>query len=209
MARYRDAVCKLCRREGSKLFLKGDHCLTQKCALERKAYIPGEQAHRRTRRLSQYALQLREKQKIKRIYGLLERQFRKCFQEAVREKGITSENFLRLLECRLDNAVYRLGFAASRRAARQLIRHRHFLVNDKIVDIPSYELSPGDIVKVREKSKQLEVIANSLKKSGRGRELPWLSVDKANLSGTLLSLPTREEIPVAVNERLVVELYSK
>ncbi|HDN67491.1 MAG: 30S ribosomal protein S4 [Candidatus Latescibacterota bacterium] len=209
MARYREAVCRLCRREGSKLFLKGDRCFTQKCALERKAHIPGEQAHRMTRRPSQYALQLREKQKIKRIYGLLEKQFKRCFQEAVREKGITSENLLRLLECRLDNVVYRLGFAPSRRAARQLIRHRHFMVNDKVVDIPSYEVSPGDVVKVRDKSKRLEVITNSLKKSGRGRELPWLSVDKAELSGTLLNFPTREEIPIAVNERLVVELYSK
>lgn len=209
MARYRYAVCKLCRREGNKLFLKGDRCLTQKCALERKAYAPGEREHRMARRPSQYVLQLREKQKIKRIYGLLEKQFKNTFQEAARESGITSENLLRLLECRSDNVIYRLGFAPSRKAARQLIRHRHFTINDRVVDIPSYELSLGDVVKVRDKSKQLEAIADSLKKSGRGRELPWLSVDKANFSGTLLSIPSREEIPIAVNERLVVELYSK
>ncbi|OVE78994.1 30S ribosomal protein S4 [bacterium I07] len=210
MARYRAAVCKLCRREGEKLFLKGSRCLTAKCAFEKKGYPPGQ--HGKTRRMgkfSDYGTQLREKQKIKRYYGLLEAQFRETFEKANRKKGITSENMLKMLECRLDNVVFRMGFAPSRSTARQMVRHRHFTVNDTLVDIPSYQVKPDDIVQVRVKSRKLEVVHNSMKRIKEGTQLPWLSLDKANLTGTLLEVPERGDIPVTFNENLVVELYSK
>lgn len=210
MARYREAVCKLCRREGEKLFLKGTRCQTVKCAFEKKAYPPGHLGKtRRIKKLSDYGLQLREKQKIKRYYGLLESQFHNTFVKAVKKKGITSENMLQMLESRLDNTVFRMGFAPSRTAARQLIRHRHFNVNNQLVDIPSFQLKPGDSVQVREKSRKMDIFHTSIRRIKEGRQLPWLSLDKANLQGTLLEIPGRADIPVTFNEKLVVELYSK
>lgn len=209
MARYIGPNCRLCRREGTKLFLKGERCTSDRCSFERRGYAPGQHGQSMTRKRSEYEQQLREKQKAKRIYGVLERQFRNYFKKAERMKGIAGENLIRFLECRLDSLVFRLGFAPSRKAARQLIRHRHFLVNDQIVDIPSYQVSPGDVIKVREKSRKLEGIHDSLAKMGKGKELPWLSVDKVNLTGTLLQAPKRDEIPVPVEERLIVELYSR
>jgi len=210
MARYRAAVCKLCRREGDKLFLKGARCQTAKCAFEKKGYPPGQHGKtRRVRKSSDYGLQLREKQKIKRYYGLLESQFRENFEKANRKKGITSENLLKMLECRLDNIIFRIGFAPSRATARQLVRHRHFTVNDKLVDIPSYQVQPGDVVQVRENSRKMDVFHDSMRRIKEGRQMPWLSLDKAKLSGTYVEVPTRADIPVTFNENLVVELYSK
>lgn len=210
MARYRGAVCKLCRREGEKLFLKGARCQTVKCSFEKKGYPPGHRGKaRRIKKLSDYGLQLREKQKIKRYYGLLETQFRDTFEKANRKKGITSENMLKMLESRLDNTVYRLGFAPSRNTARQLVRHRHFTVNGRLVDIPSYQCKSGDMIQVREKSRKMELIHNAMRRIKEGQELPWLSLDKANLTGKVMDVPSREDIPVTFNENLVVELYSK
>ncbi len=209
MARYTGPVCKLCRREGMKLFLKGTKCQTNKCPMETRAYAPGQ--HGRTRRFkqSEYGMQLREKQKVKRIYGVLERQFRRYFDMASRQKGVTGENLLQILERRLDNVVYRLGFAPSRRAARQLVRHRHFMVNGQIVDIPSYLVKPGDRVQVRPKSRSLEVIHTSMRRVREGRLVPWLELDKANMVGIFREIPSRADIPINVNEQLIVELYSK
>ena len=209
MARYRDANCKLCRREGMKLFLKGSRCYSEKCAFERRAFAPGQHGHMMRRRVSEYGLQLREKQKVRRIYGILEKQFRNYFGEAARRKGVTGSNLLQLLETRLDNVVYRLGFAPSRKAARQLVGHRHFSVNDKVVDIPSYQVRPNDIIQVREKSRQMDVIHMALKDADRSADLPWLRLNKAALNGELVELPKREDIPINVTEQLIVELYSK
>lgn len=210
MARYRDSVCKLCRREGEKLFLKGARCQTAKCSFEKRGYPPGQHGKsHRLKKLSDYGSQLREKQKIKRYYGLLESQFRETFEKASRKKGITSENLLKMLESRMDNIVFRLGFASSRNMARQLVRHRHFMVNNRLVDIPSFQLKPGDVVQVRERSRKLDVIHSSMRRIKKGKQLPWLSLDKANLRGTFLEVPSRADIPVTFNESLVVELYSK
>ncbi|MEJ2193455.1 MAG: 30S ribosomal protein S4 [Ignavibacteriaceae bacterium] len=208
MARYIDSVCKLCRRERQKLFLKGQKCYTEKCPIESRNYPPGEHGQRRRSKVSEYGVQLREKQKIKRIYGLLESQFRNYFKKANKQKGITGENLVKLLESRFDNIVYRLGLAASRKQARQLILHRHFLINERPVDIPSYLLAAGDIIKVRDKSKKLDAIHNSLK---RVKDTPysWLTIDKANLTGTYVQIPEREDVPLNANEQLVIELYSK
>lgn len=208
MARYTDSVCKLCRREKEKLFLKGQKCFTEKCPIENKNYPPGQHGVSRRTKVSEYGIQLREKQKIKRIYGLLETQFRNYFQRANKQKGITGENLVKLLERRLDNVVFRFGFASSRKQARQLIRHRHLSVNNGIVDIPSYIVSPGDIVQIREKSKKLDAIHDSLKRI-KDSTYSWLSVDKAALAGTFVQIPEREEVPLNANEQLVVELYSK
>jgi len=208
MARYIDSVCKLCRRERQKLFLKGQKCYTEKCPIESRNYPPGEHGQSRRSKVSEYGIQLREKQKIKRIYGLLETQFRNYFKKANKQKGITGENLIKLLECRFDNIVYRLGLAASRKQARQLIRHRHFLINERLVDIPSYSLSAGDIIKVRDKSKKLDAIHNSLKRV-KDTAYSWLTIDKANLTGTYVQIPEREEVPLNANEQLVIELYSK
>lgn len=208
MARYRDANCKLCRREGEKLFLKGSRCYGEKCAFERRAYSPGEHGRATRRKGSEYALRLREKQKVRRIYGILERQFRNYFHRAEKQKGVTGENLLRMLECRLDNVVYRLGFAPSRKTSRQLVLHRHFLVNNHIVNIPSFLLKPGDIVSVREKSQSLDLIHQALRE-GRAGDLPYLRIDKAHLQGELLEYPKRIDIPLLVQEQLIVELYSK
>jgi small subunit ribosomal protein S4 len=209
MARDTGADCKLCRREGLKLFLKGTKCTSDKCPFDKKGYAPGQ--HGRTRRFkqSEYSVQLREKQKVKRIYGLLERQFHTYFERAERLKGITGENLLRLLETRLDNVVYRLGLAPSRTTARQLVRHRHVMVNGELVDIPSYQLKAGDEIRIREKSRQLEVIHSAMKRVRDGKMVSWLSLDKAAMQGTILEQPARDAIPVNVNEKLIVELYSK
>ena len=209
MARYRDPNCKLCRREGMKLFLKGSRCTSDKCAFERRGYAPGQHGQSGRRKGSEYGFQLREKQKIRRIYGILEKQFRNYFKTAAQQKGITGENLLVLLECRMDNMVYRLGFAPSRKAARQLILHRHFSVNDKTVDIPSYQVRPGDVVRVRDKSRNLDIIHSSLKEVGKVFDYPWLRLDKAKMEGELLERPKRLDIPVTVQEQMVVELYSK
>lgn len=209
MARYRDAQCRLCRREGEKLFLKGDRCVTDKCAFERRGYAPGQHGHDSRRKISDYGLQLREKQKARRMYGILERQFRNYYEKAARQRGITGENLLRLLESRLDNVIYRLGFAPSRNTARQLVRHRHFMINERIVDIPSYQVKAGDIVQVRDKSQKLAAIQAALKRIDRRTELPWLHVDKTKMTGQILSMPKREEIPTPIQEHLIVGLYSK
>ncbi|RMI17174.1 MAG: 30S ribosomal protein S4 [Calditrichaeota bacterium] len=209
MARYTGPVCKLCRREGEKLFLKGSKCLTAKCPFEKRSYPPGQHGTGRRPKMSEYGIQLREKQKVKRIYGVLERQFHNYYERATRQKGVTGENLLRLLERRLDNVVYRLGFAPSRKAARQLVLHRHFLVNGRKVSIPSYLVKPGDVISVREKSRKLQVIHEALRRTKDDALPSWLRVDKAKIEGEMLELPSREEIPIEVQENLIVELYSK
>jgi small subunit ribosomal protein S4 len=209
MARYRDANCKLCRREGMKLFLKGSRCLSEKCAFDRRGYAPGQHGQRGRRKGSEYGLQLREKQKVRRIYGVLENQFSNYFEKAAAKKGITGEILLQFLECRLDNMVYRLGFAPSRKAARQLVRHSHFLVDGKKVNIPSYEVRPGNVISVREKSRNLDIIHSSLKDTSKGVDLDWLKLDKVKMEGQLLEVPERTKIPVLVQEQMIVELYSK
>ncbi len=208
MARYTGADCRLCRREGIKLFLKGDRCYSAKCAVERRPYPPGMAGRKRVRD-SEYRVQLREKQKAKRVYGVLEKQFRGYYQVASRQTGITGENLLRILETRLDNVVYRLGFAASRDEARQLIRHRHFTVNGRVVTIPSYRVRPSDIVAVSEKAKDFTVIKAAILSSAKIEVPGWLEVDVENLAGKVLSLPVRDQIDLPVREQLIVELYSK
>ena len=208
MARYTGADCRLCRREGIKLFLKGDRCYGDKCAIERRPYPPGQAGKKRPRD-SEYRVQLREKQKTKRIYGLLEKQFRGYYKIASRQPGITGENLLRLLESRLDNVVYRLGFAKSRDEARQIVRHNHITVNGRRVNIPSYRVRPGDLVAVGAKSRDLLVIKTSLISSEKIEVPGWLEVDIEKLHGKVLSLPTREMIDAPVREQLIVELYSK
>jgi small subunit ribosomal protein S4 len=206
MARYTGPSCRVCRREGMKLFLKGDRCYTGKCALARREYAPGQHGQQR-KKMSEYGLQLREKQKAKKFYGILEAQFRKYFDMAVNQKGITGENLLRILESRLDNVVYRLGYADSRAESRQLVRHAHFLVNGKKVNIPSYLVAPGDRVEVREKSKNIETIKAVAEMT---RSVPkWLEINKETMVGQVVSLPTREEVDLPVKEHYIVELYSK
>ena len=208
MARYSGSVCRLCRREGLKLFLKGERCYTDKCAVERRPYPPGQHGQRRTKH-SDYGIQLREKQKVKRIYGLLEKQFRNTFVLAAKRKGVTGELLLQLLERRLDNIVVRLGFAASHAEARQLVRHGHYTVNGKKVNIPSYEVYEGDVIAVREKSRKVSRITESLEAVER-RGIPnWLNLDKDNYSGTVKALPVRADVTMPINESLIVELYSK
>lgn len=208
MARYKESVCKLCRREGMKLFLKGDRCYSDKCAIERREYPPGQHGQGRSK-FSEYGSQLREKQKIRRIYGILERQFRKIFREADRRKGISGENLIQLLESRLDNMVYRFGFANSRAEARLLVTQGHFLVNGKPVNIPSYSVKTGNVISVKEKSRKVVRIQGSLEAVQR-RGLPeWLDLDIANQTGTVKMLPVRNQITMPMNEHLVVELYSK
>lgn len=208
MARDTGAVCRLCRREGEKLFLKGERCYTSKCAVERREGGPG--VHGRGRQaFSDYKIQLRQKQKVKRIYGLLEKQFREVYEDAARKKGVTGTEMLLNLERRLDNIVYRLGFGVSRREARQLVTHEHVLVNGKVVSIPSYYLSPGDVVEIKEKSKKNLGITASMQ-SAEGRSIPeWLSLDKAAVRGTFKTMPTRDQMPQNINEQLIVELYSR
>ena len=209
MGRYIDASCRLCRRERQKLFLKGTKCFTEKCPVERRAYPPGQHGQTRRQKISEYGVQLREKQKIRRTYGLQENQFRNYFEKALRQTGRTGEMLVKMLECRLDNVVYRMGFAPSRKAGRQLITHGHLMVNNKSVTIPSFLLKAGDIVQVRDVSKKLDVIHSSMKRMKDNAMLPWLSLDKATMSGTFLNVPERADIPLNANEQLVVELYSK
>ena len=209
MARYTDAKCKLCRREGDKLFLKGERCFGDRCAIEKRPYPPGQHGRSRRRKPSEFGIQLREKQKLRRIYGVLEKPFRNYFAEAARRTGVTGTNLLQLLEGRLDNMVYRMGFAPSRASARQLVNHRHFLVNDRIVDRVSYQVGPGDRITLREKSRKNPFIVESVKGStGKGR-VSYVTLDDKAFEGTYVSVPERGEIPVNVQEQLVVELYSK
>ena len=209
--RYTGPVCRQCRREGTKLFLKGTKCFTEKCPVERRPYAPGQHGQNtaRRRKTSEYAKQLREKQKIKRIYGVSERQFRNTFEKVSTLPGITGHNLLAALEMRLDNIVYRMGFAASRKAARQLIRHRHVEVNQKSVDIPSYQVRPGEEVRVRQKSREVVGIQAAMDQAWRGAPLAWIAVDRESFSGRMLEKPQRASIPIAAQEQLVVELYSK
>ena len=209
MARYTGSVCRLCRREGTKLFLKGDRCYGPKCAVAaRPNTIPGEHAQARQRKQSEYGMQLREKQKAKRAYGVLENQFHRYFETAERQKGITGENLLILLERRLDNVVYRMGFGASRPQARQIVRHGHILVNGKKVDIPSYLVDVNDVITVREKSAEADHF--KALREGTGRVIPkWLTVDNANLKATVAAMPAREDVDLSLQEQLIVELYSR
>lgn len=208
MARYVEAACKLCRREGEKLYLKGERCYTPKCSVSKRAYAPGQQGQAR-KKMSEYGIQLREKQKLRRIYGILERQFSGYFTLAERKKGITGENLLQILESRLDNVAYRLGFGVSRKEARQLVRHGHFLVNGKKVNIPSFLVKPGDVITVKETSLGSEKIKQNLQNAA-GRNLPeWIEYDANQQSAKIKGLPTREQIDIPVREHLIVELYSR
>ena len=208
MARYTDAVCRLCRRESQKLFLKGDRCYSEKCALNRRATPPGQHGKGR-RKPSEYGLQLREKQKARRYYGVLESQFRKYFEMAEKKSGVTGENLLRILESRLDNVVYRLGFAMSRPEARQLVGHGHFTVNGKKVDIPSYLVSEGDVIAIRQKSKGGEKFKVVLDSNSAKPVPAWLDLDRDNSSAKILNLPSRDQVDLPLQETLIVELYSK
>ena len=208
MARYRGPVSRLCRREGMKLYLKGSKCYTKKCPFERRGTPPGQHGIRR-RKMSNYGIQLREKQKVRRMYGVLEQQFRGYYKKAARQGGVTGENLLRMLELRLDNLIYRLGIASSRSQARQLILHGHFAVNGRTVTIPSYQCKGGDKIEVREKSKKLDIVKAALESRDPSALVGWLNVDKDKLTATVVSVPTRQEIPVPMNEQLIVELYSK
>jgi small subunit ribosomal protein S4 len=210
MSRYTGPVCRLCRREGEKLFLKGKRCFTEKCAIERKAHPPGQHGTgRRRRRQSEYAVQLREKQKVKRIYGMAEKQFRALFVKASRVPGVTGENLLVALESRLDNIVYRLGFAPSRKAARQLVRHRHVRVDGRMLDVPSYAVTPGAEVSVALHARGLPVVKEAIEDRRSRDQLSWLGVDYDTATGRMLERPSRADIPLAVEEQLIVELYSK
>jgi small subunit ribosomal protein S4 len=208
LARYTESVCRLCRRENLKLFLKGERCYTDKCAIERRNYPPGQHGQGRPK-FSEYSIQLREKQKVKRIYGLMESQFRRTFDQASRIKGITGETLLVFLERRLDNVTYRLGFASSRAEARLLVRHGHILVNGKRVNIPSYQVRVGDMVSVKEQSRQMARILTAMEGVQRRGVPEWAELDRDNCSGRIKILPTRSDITMPINEKLIVELYSK
>jgi len=209
MARYTGPSCKLCRRERMKLFLKGTKCFSDKCPIEDRNYPPGQHGLSRRSRISDYAIQLREKQKVRKTYGVLENQFRRYFEEASKKTGVTGDNLVKLLERRFDNTVYRLGLAPSRKAARQLILHRHFTINGNSVNIPSYLLKSGDSIQVRDKSKKLELIHDSMKRIKDNMMVSWLTLDKANMKGVFMKEPERAEVPFIANEQLIVELYSK
>jgi small subunit ribosomal protein S4 len=211
MARYTGPSCRQCRREGAKLFLKGTKCFTEKCPVERRPYAPGQhgQATARRKKMSEFAKQLREKQKIKRIYGVSEKQFRNTFERVSTQAGITGHNLLAALETRLDNVVYRMGFAPSRKAARQLIRHRHIEVKGRLLDIPSYQVRPGEEVRVKQSSRELVLVLSAMEQAARGATPSWIAVDKESFSGRVLEKPMRQAIPLAAQEQLVVELYSK
>ncbi len=209
MARYTDSSCKLCRRENLRLYLKGDRCYGDKCGFERRSYAPGQHGQRRGGKLSDYRIQLREKQKVKRIYGLLEKQFRGYYYRADKQKGITGTNLLILLESRLDNVVYRMGFAASRKQARQLVRHNHFLVNNRKVNIPSYQVRPGDEIAAKDKSKKVPQVVEAMETVVRRGIPDWIDVDKEKVKGMLKALPNREDLTMPIQEQLIIELYSK
>ena len=208
MARYTNAVCRLCRREGQKLFLKGDRCYTEKCSVDRRSYPPGEHGQGR-RKASEYGLQLREKQKAKRYYGLMEKQFRGYFEMAAKKRGQTGENLLSILESRLDNVIYRLGFAMSRPEARQLVTHGHFLVNGRKVNIPSFLVKPGEVISVKESSRNLENIKNVVEANSFRQPPKWLDFDRNNMIAKVVAVPQKEDIDFPIEEHLIVELYSK
>ncbi|MCL1872487.1 MAG: 30S ribosomal protein S4 [Clostridiales bacterium] len=208
MARYTGPVCRLCRREGMKLYLKGDRCYSDKCSVTVRSYAPGQHGQSR-KKVSEYGIQLREKQKVRRIYGILEKQFRIYFEKADRQKGVTGENLLRLLERRLDNVAYRLGFASSRVDARQLVRHGHFTVNGRKVNIPSFLVKAGDMIAVKEKSKSSPKLQGYAQNLGSHNAPAWLDLDKPNLVGKVIALPSREDVDLEINEQLIVELYSR
>ncbi len=208
MARYCGSVCRLCRREGEKLFLKGERCLSTKCALERRNYPPGVHGQQRVK-MKEYGMQLREKQKVKRMYGVLEKPFRTYFRKAGRKQGVTGENLLMFLETRFDSVVLKLGLASSRWQSRQLIRHNHFEVNGSRVNIPSFQVSQGDIIRVRENSRNKDVITESVEMRSDGQIPDWLDLDRKNLQGTVVNMPTRDSISTPINEQLIIELYSK
>jgi small subunit ribosomal protein S4 len=209
LARNIGAACRRCRREGLKLYLKGDRCYSDKCSYERRAFGPGQHGQARFKKLSNYAIQLREKQKVKSIYGMLESQFRLYFQRADLQKGVTGENLIVLLERRLDNTVFRIGYAASRSQARQLVRHKHILINGKKVDIPSFLVSAGDVVSIKEKSRANAAINENIEAVARRGVPSWIELDKDNYKGTVKALPNREEVTMPIQEQLIVELYSK
>lgn len=208
MARYSGAQCRICRRETEKLFLKGDRCYTEKCAVERRQYPPGQHGQRRTK-ISDYGIQLREKQKVRKMYGVLEKQFRRYFQTAAKKKGVTGEMLLQLLETRLDNMVCRMGFAPNRSSARQLVSHGHFLVNGRKVNIPSYHVQVGDVIEVKESSRDIGIIGDSLSKIEQRGIPSWVEIDFQNFKGKVAQIPSREEIQLPAQEQLIVELYSK
>lgn len=209
MAKYTGSSCRLCRRENLKLFLKGDRCYGDKCAFERRPYAPGQHGQRRGGKISDYRLQLREKQKVKRIYGVLEKQFRKYYYEAEKQKGITGTNLLLLLECRLDNMVYRMGFTSSRKQARQLVRQNHFTVNGKKSNIPSMQVKPGDYIEVKEGSRKVKSILDAMETLVRRGVPGWINLEKDKYRGTLTSIPNREDLTMPIQEQLIIELYSK
>lgn len=209
MARYTGAVCRQCRREGQKLFLKGDRCYTDKCAVDRRPFAPGQHGNARNKKLSEYGMQLREKQKTRRYYGVLESQFSKYYEMASTQKGVTGEKLLSILETRLDNVVYRLGFGMSRPEARQMVRHGHFTVGGKKVNIPSYLVRPGEVVALKEGSRSLDKFKAALEANGSRVPPKWLDFDRNNLTATVVALPAREDIDLPVQEHLIVELYSK
>jgi len=208
VAKYTDAKCRLCRRQGEKLFLKGEKCYTAKCAIEKRAFPPGQHGKRRTR-LTDYAIQLREKQKVRRIYGVLEKQFRRYYQEADRRKGSTGENLLALLECRLDNVIYRMGIGSSRSEARQLVRHNAITVNGKKVNIPSYQVKPNDVIAVKEEARKQLRIQASVEFAQQQGLSEWLDFDPSKMEGVFKAVPERGDLPAEINENLIVELYSK
>jgi small subunit ribosomal protein S4 len=208
LARYTGPQCRICRRETEKLFLKGDRCYTEKCAIERRQYPPGQHGQRRGK-LSDYGIQLREKQKVRNSYGLLEKQFRNYFYRAERKKGVTGEVLLQFLETRLDNVVYRMGFAANRNSARQLVTHAHFLVNGREVNIPSYRVQVGDTVEVKEPSREVDIIKESIVRAEQRGIPSWIEVDPRNFKGKVLQIPSREDTQLTAQEQLIVELYSK
>jgi len=209
MARYTGASCRTCRRENLKLFLKGDRCYSDKCSFERRAYSPGQHGQNRFRKVSDYAIQLREKQKVKHMYGMLEKQFRRYFHMADQAKGVTGENLLVMLERRLDNTIYRLGFASSRDQARQFIRHNHFTLNGRKINIPSYFVKPGDVIDLKEKSRKNAMIIDNLEGAARRGVPSWLELAQKNFQGTVKALPNRDEVTMPIQEQLIVELYSK
>jgi small subunit ribosomal protein S4 len=208
MARYIGPACKLCRRENMKLFLKGDRCYTDKCAFDRRPYPPGVHGQRRNKP-TEYGVRMREKQKVRRIYGILERQFRRYFANADRQKGVTGDNLISALERRLDSAVFRMGYAATRTDARQLVRHRHIQVNGKSVNVPSYLLKPGDKITLRDQSKGLARVQLAIETAGRREQPEWLDFDKNSLTGTVRALPNREAVTLPITEQLIVEFYSR